>query len=265
MTDGAAHPTDRFCQGLRCGQSVFVGGRPPSGHERTLAQPPGLVEQNARALSSVANILDQLLTSADDIVKFNTWRAPPPTVQAYTDADQDRFSFLCGAAPAVTGITVPNLQATGDLIRMDASAMLPAAAERFRLMPMDHWDWKLKTSYSHGVRCSDLLFVGGQAALDEHSDVVRLDMTAAQTHIAMIYIGRILREGGATFDDVIKLNAYYRGTDSVAGLTENLKVRNSYFAAPGPIATAVPVDNLAYPRMQIEIEVVARCRAGQDI
>ena len=96
-----------FCHGLRCEEFIFASGQSAMDKRGEVLFGGDLPSQNRHALDGVAAILDGLGASPGDIVKFNTWRAPPPSPQAYRRAAQDRFDFLAAAPPAVTGITIP--------------------------------------------------------------------------------------------------------------------------------------------------------------
>lgn len=256
-------PGTGLCHGLRCGEFIFVAGQSATTSNGKIGFPDDLVSQNRQVLEKFETILAEFSAGPADIVKVNSWRAPPASNAAYVQAARDRFDFLQPAAPAVTGITVPGLRASGCLIRLDLWAMLTREGHSLphtRLQPENHWDWKLATGYSHGLRCGDWLFVGGQAALDEHGEIQQPGKPIPQTRITMDFVERILREGDTGFDDVLKLNTYYCGTDDATRLHENLQVRNACFNVPGPASTGVPVDNLAYPGQEVEVEAIAHFR-----
>ena len=137
-----------FCHGLRCDEFIFTSGQSALDERGEALFGGDLPSQNRHALDGVAAILDGLGAGPGDIVKFNTWRAPPPSTQAYRRAAQDRFDFLAAAQPAVTEITIPETTRPGPLIRMDAWAMRPNRGEpspRRTLKPARHWDWPSPT------------------------------------------------------------------------------------------------------------------------
>ena len=90
-----------------------------------------------------------------------------------------------------------------------------------------------------------------QAKVLEPGDMV------AQTRIAMENVARVLDEFGATLDDVVKVTTFYQGSASAEALHENLLIRSNSYIAPGPATTGIPVPNLIYEDMVIEIEVIA--------
>ena len=114
-----------FCHGLRSEEFIFTGGQSALGERGEVLFGGDLPSQNRHALDGVAAILDGLGAGPGDIVKFNTWRAPPPSPQDYRRAAQDRFDFLAAARPAVTGITIPESTRPGPLIREAIAAIGP--------------------------------------------------------------------------------------------------------------------------------------------
>ena len=257
---GLASLPEPFCHGLRCEEFIFAGGQSALDERGEVLFAGDLPSQNRYALDGVAAILDGLGANPGDIVKFNTWRAPPPSPQTYRRAAQDRFDFLAAARPAATGITIPESTRPGPLIRMDAWAIRATgggALPRRTLKPAQHWDWPSPTPYSQGLRCGPWLFVGGQAALDEDGKVVGAGNRADQTELVMRYVAQVLGAAGACFDDVLKLNTYYCHSVGTGALQGGAEARNRGFSPPGPALSDVPVDELAYPGMLVEIEAIA--------
>ena len=249
-----------FCHGLRCDEFIFTSGQSALDEPGEVLFGGDLPSQNRHALDGVAEVLDGFGASPGDIVKFNTWRAPPPSPRAYRRAAQDRFDFLAAARPAVTGITIPETMGPVPLIRMDACAMRSSHGgplPRRTLKPARHWDWPSPTPYSQGLRCGPWVFVGGQAALDEHGKVVGGGNRADQTDLVMRYVARVLEAAGACFDDVLKLNTYYCHRVGAGALHDGAEPRSRCFSPPGPASSDVPVDELAWPGMLVEIEAIA--------
>ena len=257
---GVASLPEPFCHGLRCEEFIFTSGQSALDERGEVLFSGDLPSQNRHALDGIAAILDGLGAGPGDIVKFNTWRAPPPSPQGYHRAAQDRFDFLAAARPAVTGITIPESTRPGPLIRMDAWAMRSSRGEpspRRTLKPAQHWDWPSPTPYSQGLRCGSWVFVGGQAALDEHGKTVGAGNRADQTELVMRYVAQVLGAGGACVDDVLKLNAYYCHSTGPGALLNGAEPRSRRFSPPGPASSDVPVDELAYAGMLVEIEAIA--------
>lgn len=137
--------------------------------------------------------------------------------------------------------------------------------EKTRIMPDDiDWDWHVPVKFSQGWRihgAENLLFVGGQVSADRNGDVIGAGDIETQTRNVFTNIGRVLRDGGAEWADVVKLTTYY----VFNGPDEDLKdfwakmtrVRMEFLVEPGPASTAVRVAGLAYPGLLIEVEAIA--------
>ena len=128
--------------------------------------------------------------------------------------------------------------------------------------PANHWDWPIDLPYSAGVRYGDLIFVGGEAALDRNGDVLFPNDVVAQTRIVMDNIAAVLDGFGASLDDVVKITTFYVSRGTKEEWVESAKIRGAYFKAPGPAATAIPLPALAYEGLMIEIEAIAVAGSG---
>lgn len=131
-----------------------------------------------------------------------------------------------------------------------------------RIMPEDHqWDWSMPVSFSQGWKVDNTVFVGGQVSADKDGTAIGVGDIELQTRNTFENIGRVLRDAGADFSDIVKLNTYY----VFDGPPEELKpfwekmtrVRMEFLPVPGPAGTAVRVAGLAYPDLLIEVEAIA--------
>ena len=101
------------------------------------------------------------------------------------------------------------------------------------------------------------MFVGGQAALDEYGKAVGAGNRADQTELVMHFVAQVLGAAGACFDDMLKLNTYYCHSVGAGALQDGAEPRSRCFSPPRPASSDVPVDELAYPGMLVEIEAIA--------
>jgi enamine deaminase RidA (YjgF/YER057c/UK114 family) len=131
-----------------------------------------------------------------------------------------------------------------------------------RIMPDDHqWDWSMPVSFSQGWKVDNLVFVGGQVSADKEGHAVGVGDIEAQTRNTFENIGRVLRDAGADWTDLVKLNTYYVFDGAPEELTayweKMTRVRMEFLPTPGPVGTAVRVAGLAYPDLLIEVEGIA--------
>jgi enamine deaminase RidA (YjgF/YER057c/UK114 family) len=131
-----------------------------------------------------------------------------------------------------------------------------------RIMPEDHqWDWSMPVSFSQGWKVDNMVFVGGQVSADSDGNAVGVGDIEVQTRNTFENIGRVLRDAGAEWTDIVKLNTYYvfdGEPDQLKDYWEKMtRVRMQFLPTPGPSGTAVRVVGLAYPDLLIEVEAIA--------
>jgi len=111
--------------------------------------------------------------------------------------------------------------------------------------------------YSWGVKVKEpktFLFLAGSGALDLDGNVVGVGDPEKQTRKTMENIEKVLKAGGATLKDIVKLTVYLTSIDYVAA---QQKVRSEIFKENPPASTLVVVQKLLKPEMLIEIEALA--------
>jgi 2-iminobutanoate/2-iminopropanoate deaminase len=107
---------------------------------------------------------------------------------------------------------------------------------------------------SQGFRVGDLVFVSGQAAVNEQGEVVGVGDFGAQARQAIRNLDRVLTAAGSSLDQVIKVTIFV--TD-MSHFSEVVKLRKEVFSQPYPADTICEVRALAYPELMFEIEAVA--------
>jgi enamine deaminase RidA (YjgF/YER057c/UK114 family) len=105
--------------------------------------------------------------------------------------------------------------------------------------------------YSPGILAEGkrVVFVSGQGPKDMKADM------ETQFRQTFERIGAVLAAGGASFQDVVMLRAYF--VHLARDLPVYRKVRREFLARPYPASTAVGVTELASPDLMIEVEAVA--------
>ena len=68
---------------------------------------------------------------------------------------------------------------------------------------------------------------------------------------------RLHREEQLSFANVVKVTAHYVGEASAEDLHQNLEIRHSHYARPGPASTGLRVTSLLNPDALIAIAVIA--------
>lgn len=250
----------RFASTLRCGKMIFVSGQSPVDGRGAVYRPGDIVGQTNQVMAQIGAALAEFGAGFDDVVKVNRWYAGHGTVADFEPAALACARHFREPGPAATGVPIPRHARPGQQIKIEVVAMLGEDGQhlpRCHSWPEGLWDWHVHLPYKHGLKCEDMIFLGGQVALDQQGRAVRPGELTAQTHAAMTHIGSILRDLGAGYDDVCKVTTVYAASSSAEELHSNLSIRSSYFREPGPATTGIPLPTLAYPGMMIEIDVFA--------
>jgi enamine deaminase RidA (YjgF/YER057c/UK114 family) len=98
-----------------------------------------------------------------------------------------------------------------------------------------------------------LLYVSGQVGVDPRGKI----QPTIEKQVAQVWknIAQVLKAGGMTFKDIVKVNVFLTDSRFVAPYRA---VRDQFFAAePYPASTLLIVAGLADPAMLVEVEVVA--------
>lgn len=111
--------------------------------------------------------------------------------------------------------------------------------------------------YAHGVDVppgSRLIVTSGQLALSADGTIPV--GAEAQAALCLDNIDAILRAGGATRNDVVRLNAYVTGRDHMAGY---MRARDIWLAGVTqlPASTLMIVTGFTRPEFLVEIEALA--------
>lgn len=129
--------------------------------------------------------------------------------------------------------------------------------ERIRTDPDPYEPFRL----AQGYRVGDLLFVSGQAAIDEQGQLVGEGDFDAQAEQTFRNLERVLEAGGSSLANVVKVTIFLRDMANFAKIVE---LRGVWFTPPYPADTIVEVSSLAFPELLIEIEAIAVTDAGAE-
>ncbi|MGH4013831.1 MAG: RidA family protein [Pseudonocardiaceae bacterium] len=122
-------------------------------------------------------------------------------------------------------------------------------------------DWYEPYRISLAIRAGELIFVSGQAGIDESGRTVGDDFET-QARQAFRNLATVLEQAGASLADVVKVTIMV--TD-MSYLDVIIKLRGEYFTEPYPADTLLRVAGLAQPAWLIEIDAVAVARTSPDI
>ena len=257
-TPGSRPP--QFCTALRCGRMIFTSAQSPLDQNGELLGDGDIVVQSRQIASNLQRALAHFGATFDDVVKINRWYCGGDGIDDFEPAALDFAANFSEPGPAATGIPIPRHADARELIRIAVVAMIGENGERLprrHAWPDSLWDWHVHLPYQHGLKCDNMIFLGGQVSLNGHGEAVHPGDLSRQTHQAMAHIGTLLNALGADYDDVCKVMTVYQGGCGAEALNDNLPIRSSYFTEPGPATTGVPLPVLAYQGMCIEIDIYA--------
>ncbi len=249
-----------FAQAVRAGKMIFVSAQMPVTAKGDVVAPGKILDQTKQVMEQIGKALAGFGASFKDVVKQNRWYAGHGTTEDFEPAARLCSTFYKEPGPAATGVPIPRHARRGVEIKIDVVAMLGEDGThlpRRHVWPESLWDWTIKLPYKHGLKCHDMIFLGGQVSLDKHGHALNPNEMGPQTKQAMTHIGTILKALGADYSDVCKVLTVYEGGSGYDTLHDNLAIRSSFFEEPGPATTGIPLPKLAYPGMVIEIDIYA--------
>lgn len=100
----------------------------------------------------------------------------------------------------------------------------------------------------------NLVFLSGQAAIDQNGEIVGAGDIDAQIDQAMANIERALTAAGSGLERIFKITVYL--TD-ISNFDRIMAMRERYFSKPWPADTTVGVAALALPELMVELDVIA--------
>lgn len=105
--------------------------------------------------------------------------------------------------------------------------------------------------FSPAIRAGGLLFVSGQASVDDTGKIVP-DTFEGEMRRSLENMRRILEGAGSGFARVVQVSAYVRDAANIARYNE---LYREYFTAPYPTRTTIT--GCLPPSLQFEVECVA--------
>jgi enamine deaminase RidA (YjgF/YER057c/UK114 family) len=113
--------------------------------------------------------------------------------------------------------------------------------------------------YALGMKVDNYLWLAGQTAVDDKDEPVGLGDPKAQAEAIFRRIGILLKEAGATPQDVVFIRTYSTDMRYSPMIRE---VRARFFQGHRPASTSVQIVALARPEFLLEIEIEAVIGSG---
>lgn len=112
--------------------------------------------------------------------------------------------------------------------------------------------------FAEANRVGRTIWVSGQRGFDERDQIARDPVI--QARVAFRQLERILRDSGATMDDIVCLTTYHVDMAHLEGFRA---VKDEFIRAPYPAWTIVGVAALASADMLVEIAAIAVVGSGR--
>jgi 2-iminobutanoate/2-iminopropanoate deaminase len=123
-------------------------------------------------------------------------------------------------------------------------------AQRITIDPDPYAPFRL----AQGYRVGELLFISGQAAIGADGQLIGVGNFDAQAEQVFANLERVLRAGGSSLANVVKVTIFLRDMSNFAKIVE---LRGRYFTPPYPADTIIEVSSLYSPDALLEIEAIA--------
>ena len=120
-----------------------------------------------------------------------------------------------------------------------------------------------KQTFAKCVVVGDLVFCSGMSGRLVETGEVRNDDPYAQTVDALDKIKNVLEEAGSSLENIVKMTVYFkdiiRDGEKIwfGAMMDYFRKHAPSLAEDMPAATAVGVNSLYFPRMLVEIDVIA--------
>ncbi len=113
---------------------------------------------------------------------------------------------------------------------------------------------KPTTYYSHAVVINEMVYSAGQAPHDVTGAVWPMSDIPGQVRRSLDNMTEVLKAGGATFSDVVKLTLFVRSKQVIPAFWEIIR---EYLNDTEPVITIAVVDGLAGKQYMLEVEAIA--------
>ncbi|MZR29641.1 Rid family hydrolase [Sneathiella litorea] len=254
-----------FARSVIVGDQVFISGQQSLDANGNVLDPGDIAAQTRNVFENMKASLAQVGLEMSDLVRLNTYYVfdgPDEEATAYWESmTQVRLQYFPDPGPAATAVRVKGMPYKGQLIQIEGVALRGESRKnRERIMPDDSWDWSIAVPLSQGWKIGERIFVGGQISADKAANPVHVGDLEAQTREIYKFIGNVLEDAGASFEDLVRIKVCFKH-DSVepSGKTFADKIMDisaEFIDQPGPVLSAFSVD-LLYPGLDLEIDAMA--------
>lgn len=254
-----------FSRSLIIDDQVFISGQVSLNSKGEVLSPDDIGAQTHIVFKNMKQSLAQVGLELSNLVRLNTYyvyEGADEGAQEYWETfTKVRLEYMPNPGPAATAVRIKGMPYKGQVIQIEGVALrCESHKNRQRIMPSGSWNWSIPVPMSQGWKVGNRVFVGGQISSDKRGQSVHVGDVAKQTQEIYKFIGNILEEGGATFDDVTRLKLCFKyghvTTDGESFSDQIIDVTKEFFKQPAPPLTSFGVD-LLYPGLDLEIDAMA--------
>lgn len=249
-----------FSDGFRCGKWAFASAQMSvDGSGKTL-HGGRIVDQAKVTINNLSNVLKALDCGLDDTVKLNTWYTGDGTDADWRKAAEVRVNAFQFPGPGATGVPVPGPYPRDLLVRQESMALYSSSEKRLPRSlswPAGHWDWPIPVTFQQALKVGPVVVLGGQIATDLDCKALFPGDMRKQTQNIMESIENLLAGFEMPLRSVARLSCYYRTRSDMKDLTAMLEVLDRYLGDPAPPITLIPLENLGFEDVMLEIEGLA--------
>ncbi|MGH7322011.1 MAG: RidA family protein, partial [Candidatus Rokuibacteriota bacterium] len=112
-----------YAMGLRCGETVFVGGQMPLDGEGRVVEPGDLIAQTRRVMESTRRVLAACGLHLDDMVKQGSFYLGESRPEVIVANQRLRASYYTEPAGASTGVPLPVFALEEVMVAVETIAM----------------------------------------------------------------------------------------------------------------------------------------------
>lgn len=248
--------------GVRRGPMIWVGGQVDLNTAGEVRNPGNLEKQTVSAMAYFGRVLEDLDCDFEDLVTLLCFYV--------NDGSVDETEFLRRVASClpdacrttVTAVPLPYLAYDGLTVEIEGYAMRCENGERtVRSHVKNCGSSTLPVPFVEGLRSDKMIFVSGQNPVDAQNKVTGKGDIAVQTNAVASRVFKVLKEFGADFDDVVKINRWYVGGSGIGDFESAALEFAQNFSEPGPAATGIPIPRHADDDVLIRISAIAMLAA----
>jgi enamine deaminase RidA (YjgF/YER057c/UK114 family) len=243
------------------GPLTFVGGAGDFDHRGVIRNPDDLLAQLRGTIDNIEAALRVENCALADVVRLKAFYQSDGGVNEWEVIAALANAIALDPLPVISVLPVPQQAFQGQKVQVQAIAergfrKLADIRVARRPIPARERSRFRSADLTAGLRAGELITTMLRTAADEEDAIAAPGDAPAQTHAVMSSLRATLAELGASMQDAIKKEGYYFGTTREHWVPM-ARIRGSYFAEPGPVATMVPCHVLSPADAATKIELIA--------